>query len=96
MEYESETHQCQSLIIEEALLVLNKRDRTIIRSRFLCEKGDGFKTLHELGDMYHISKERVRQLEASAIIKLSETIKSLVNTDDIPMLLEDETEHRLI
>ena len=53
--------------IEKAILTLNERERTIIKLRKLSEKSI---TLDELGQMFKISKERVRQIETKALEKL--------------------------
>jgi len=53
--------------IDDAILTLNERERTIIKLRKLKEKSI---TLDELGQMLKISKERVRQIEKKALEKL--------------------------
>ncbi len=50
-----------------ALNILDDRARAIIEARWLT---DSKKTLHELADVYGVSAERIRQLEANAIKKL--------------------------
>ena len=50
-----------------ALKILDERARHIIEARWLTEDK---KTLHELADVYGVSAERIRQLEANAIKKL--------------------------
>jgi RNA polymerase primary sigma factor len=67
-----ETSQERSAAVLRSLLGhLNARERTIIKSRF------GFtgsrRTLVELGRELGISKERVRQLETRALLKLGHT-----------------------
>ena len=57
--------------LEQAILTLNDRERTIIKLRKLREKSI---TLDELGQMLKISKERVRQIETKALEKLKTTI----------------------
>ena len=57
--------------INEAILTLNERERTIIKLRKLKEKSI---TLDELGQMLKISKERVRQIEKKALEKLKTAI----------------------
>jgi RNA polymerase sigma-32 factor len=57
--------------INEAILTLNERERTIIKLRKLKEKSI---TLDELGQMLKISKERVRQIETKALDKLKTAI----------------------
>jgi len=50
-----------------ALATLDDRSRDILQSRWLT---DDKKTLHELADLYDVSAERIRQVEANAIKKL--------------------------
>ena len=60
--------------IEQAILSLNERERTIIKLRKLKEKSI---TLDELGKNLKISKERVRQIETKALEKLKISILEL-------------------
>jgi RNA polymerase sigma-32 factor len=53
--------------LNEALGMLNGREREIITRRFL---GEAKTTLAELGEVFGVSKERIRQLEAQALRKL--------------------------
>jgi RNA polymerase sigma-32 factor len=73
----------RSLWITEALNQLNDRERQIIVSRFLEEETQ---TLAELGEVFGVSKERVRQIEAKALGKLRVVIDE---TTDEPQLLLD-------
>lgn len=50
-----------------ALRTLDDRSQDILQSRWLT---DDKKTLHELADVYGVSAERIRQIEANAIKKL--------------------------
>jgi RNA polymerase primary sigma factor len=58
--------------IDEVLRTLNNRERTIIQMRFgLC---DGFAyTLEEVGRAFNVTRERIRQIEAKAILKLQQS-----------------------
>jgi RNA polymerase sigma-32 factor len=49
------------------LAKLDERSKSILQSRWLCEKK---KTLRELADEYNVSAERVRQIEQEALNKL--------------------------
>jgi RNA polymerase primary sigma factor len=55
--------------VEAILHCLDKRSADIIRCRFGLG-GKGPMTLKEVGDRYHLSRERVRQIESRAIILL--------------------------
>ena len=50
-----------------AMTTLDERSRHILQSRWLTEEKQ---TLHELADVYGVSAERIRQIEANAIKKL--------------------------
>ena len=58
---------CISLAINK----LNKREKFIINSRKISETP---KTLHEIGNILKISKERVRQIEVISLKKLKKNI----------------------
>ena len=62
--------------LKSALDTLTDREKTIIKSRKLEEKSI---TLDELGTMLQISKERVRQIETSALGKLRKAIIKISN-----------------
>jgi len=55
----------RSALIGQALAELKPREREILRLRFNEEL-----TLEEIGDRFHITRERVRQIEAKALGKL--------------------------
>jgi RNA polymerase sigma-32 factor len=50
-----------------AMITLDERSQDILRSRWLTEDKQ---TLHELAEVYGVSAERIRQVEANAIKKL--------------------------
>jgi len=58
----------QNLRLENALSTLDDRSRDIVSQRWL--NNDGKATLHTLADQYHISAERIRQIENNAMKKL--------------------------
>jgi len=53
--------------LAQALLTLDERSQAILRSRWMTDQKA---TLHELADRYGVSAERIRQIEANAIVKL--------------------------
>ncbi len=71
----SETMKYRRALFNKALVCLNKREKDILFKRRLYEKAV---TLDDLSKTYHISKERVRQIELNSIKKISRTIESLM------------------
>ena len=63
--------------LAEALADLNPRERIIIDQRRLREEGA---TLEELGRDLGISKERVRQLESRALLKLRQRLSGRMDS----------------
>jgi RNA polymerase sigma-32 factor len=51
---------------------LNERDRQIVEERILAEHP---RTLRELGEQFDVSRERIRQLEASLVSRLRDFLK---------------------
>ena len=73
--------KARSRWLEEALAELSSREQTIIQERRLCEQGA---TLEELGRKLGLTKERVRQLENRAILKLrKEMIRHVERPSDL-------------
>lgn len=66
--------QWSELINELLERELTEIERWIIRRRFGLETDDGL-TLQQLGDMYGLSRERIRQLQEQALQKLQEALK---------------------
>ena len=64
--------EIRSRWLAEAMGELSSRERAIIRQRRLREEGA---TLEELGRELGVSKERVRQLEHRALVKLRQSIR---------------------
>ncbi len=62
-----EEERLTSSRVRAALKQLNERERRIVHDRILS---DAPRTLQELADDYGISRERVRQLEKNALVKL--------------------------
>lgn len=56
--------------IDDALSGLNERESKVLRLRFgLADHGDGM-TLEEIGQMFGLTRERIRQIEAKALGRL--------------------------
>ena len=56
--------------VERMLATLDTRDRAILRQRYGLDEQGGPQTLEQIGRRLGVSKERIRQLEARAILKL--------------------------
>jgi RNA polymerase sigma-32 factor len=64
-------HEARMDLLREAMVDLNDRERHIIQERRLAEKP---KTLEDLAQIYKVSRERIRQIEARAMEKLQKTM----------------------
>jgi len=61
-------------LIKDALSGQDERAKRIIRGRYALDSSDR-KTLAELGDEYSLTRERVRQIQASALMAIRDEIK---------------------
>ena len=61
--------------ISEVLLTLTEREEKVIRLRFGLEDGKS-RTLEEVGQMFGVTRERIRQIEAKALRKLRHPSRS--------------------
>jgi len=61
--------------IEKALSILDEREEMIIRLRFGLDKEGYPRTLEEVGQVFNLTRERIRQIEAKAIQKLRNSYK---------------------
>ena len=68
------TASCASEI-EELLKTLTFREREIIRLRYGLADGYSY-TLEEVGRIFKVTRERVRQIEAKAVAKLQNPVRS--------------------
>jgi len=68
-------------LLNDAMKILNEREKEIINARRLSENP---KTLEELSKKYKISRERIRQIETKAFEKLQ---KSMINASKSKNLL---------
>lgn len=69
-------------IIRHFLKGLDAREEAVIRARFGFDDGTP-KTLEEIGQMYHVTRERIRQIEAKALNKLKKRIEKSIYGDII-------------
>ena len=61
--------------IETVLLTLNDRERRVLELRFGLKDGRS-RTLEEVGGTFHVTRERIRQIEAKALRKLRHPTRS--------------------
>ena len=75
---EEDDAECKQQALRSALDELDARSRDILESRWLAvnEAGEKTATLQELAERYHISPERVRQVEKQAFSKIRNHIES--------------------
>ncbi|MDZ4848344.1 MAG: sigma-70 family RNA polymerase sigma factor [Pirellulaceae bacterium] len=80
-------HQSLKLHIQEAMETLNYREREILKLRYGLADGYAY-TLEEVGRIFSVTRERVRQIESKAVRKLqhpqrSKALTSFVDGLDI-------------
>lgn len=64
--------------IEELLQSLTDRERQVLELRFGLKDGKT-RTLEEVGKYFDVTRERIRQIEGKALIKLKKSAKTLIN-----------------
>jgi RNA polymerase primary sigma factor len=67
-------HQSDLDELADALRGLNGKEQEVVRLRFGLED-DEPRTLQEIGDRLHLSRERIRQIESCAKSKLRQSVK---------------------
>jgi RNA polymerase primary sigma factor len=87
--------QTLKLQIQEAMQTLNYREREILKLRYGLADGYAY-TLEEVGKIFQVTRERVRQIESKAVKKLqhpqrSKSLMSFVDGVDMPVLPEGTT-----
>lgn len=71
--------------IEELLKTLTYREREIIRLRYGLADGYSY-TLEEVGRIFKVTRERVRQIEAKAVGKLQNPVRSGMLSSFVPQV----------
>ena len=67
-------------LMNEAMSVLNKREKEILTARRLSEN---ISTLEDLSKRYEVSRERIRQIETKAFEKLQKAILAAAKADNL-------------
>lgn len=65
---ESQEKSIRNKKLAQAIATLSEREQEIVKARFLSEEPE---TLEDLGKRFHVSRERVRQIESKAFQKIS-------------------------
>jgi RNA polymerase primary sigma factor len=61
--------------MDHVLTSLSERERTIIEMRFGLVDGQDY-TLEEIGNLYNVSRERIRQIEVKGLRKLRHPMRA--------------------
>ena len=64
--------------IEDLLQSLTDRERQVLELRFGLKDGKT-RTLEEVGKYFDVTRERIRQIEGKALVKLKKSAKTLIN-----------------
>ena len=63
-------------IIKKCLSLLNEREKFIIESRFGLN-GDKRETLESIGRKLKVTRERIRQIEKNALLKIKQSLEEI-------------------
>lgn len=80
--YEAEYTDITEKALDDGFGVLNPRERYIVEKRFY---NDPPALLRELSEEFGVSKERIRQIEANALLKLRKSINQSFENHNIPL-----------
>ena len=69
------SHQLLKEQVEDVLESLTDRERKVLQLRFGLDDGRS-RTLEEVGKEFHVTRERIRQIEAKALRKLRHPSRS--------------------
>lgn len=72
---ESVIYQELKIVLNEVMSTLTEREISVLKLRFGLEDGRK-RTLEEVGKIFHVTRERIRQIEAKALRKLRSPSKS--------------------
>jgi RNA polymerase primary sigma factor len=63
-------------LIEESLVLLTPREADILRYRFGLDPEGRERTLEEVGTIFKVTRERIRQIEVAALNKLRHPLRN--------------------
>ncbi|MEM9376209.1 MAG: RNA polymerase sigma factor RpoH [Pseudomonadota bacterium] len=69
-------------LLQTAMADLSEREQHILQERRLTDEP---KTLEELSEVYHVSRERIRQIEVRAFEKLQKAMQKMATDQGLPM-----------
>ena len=73
--YQQALEDSDNEILSEVIRTLSPREQTILQLRFGLDDGRS-RTLEEVGKEFHVTRERIRQIEAKALRKLRHPSRS--------------------
>ncbi len=79
---EKDEYDHRMALMDEAMEVLNDRERDILTQRRLKDKPV---TLEDLSGVYDVSRERIRQIEVRAFEKLQKKMRDLAREQGVPV-----------
>lgn len=71
--------------LENVLNTLNPRERDVLRLRYGLDDGR-VKTLEEIGNVFSVTRERIRQIEAKALRKLRQPSRNSILREYLPQV----------
>jgi RNA polymerase primary sigma factor len=74
--YEQLENKTNTSMLRELIATLDRREAEILRYRFGLD-GDNEKTLEEVGEKFGVTRERIRQIQNTALVKLRKQIEKL-------------------
>ncbi len=85
--YDHMVKQGDAELLKEVLETLSERERTILTMRYGLQ-GDSPKTLEEVGEHYGLTRERIRQIQEEALLRLRNRIR---DKEEVPVDDEELT-----
>lgn len=71
----------QKVVADAMALCLTQRERAVLMAQMVCED-DQQSTLQELGVKYNLSKERIRQIRETAMMKVTNYLTTVITDEE--------------